>query len=324
MPAVVIATGATLVATSASGRREIAADDFFQGYLDTALRSDEMLTEVTSPPGRRTPTGSVVEVARRHGDYALVGLVTRLELDGEAHHRRSARLLRRGLDGDPSRSGRAGAHRQAVRPAETFAAAAGVVSSELDPPCRHPRHHRLPQTPRRHPHTPRPRGRRSHDRSTRMTDTTFTPHQRSSDHRSPHRRSSRRRQRHRRRLHCQRRDTSVTVEARRTLSDVIREDVGLTGTHLGCEHGVCGACTVLVDGQPARSCLMLAGQAEGTEITTIEGLAPADGDAASDPAGDDGRPRVPVRVLLTGVPDECGCVAGGESRLRPTPRSARN
>lgn len=69
----------------------------------------------------------------------------------------------------------------------------------------------------------------------------------------------------------------VTVEARRTLSDVIREDLGLTGTHLGCEHGVCGACTVLVDGQPARSCLMLAGQAEGAEVTTIEGLARPDG-----------------------------------------------
>ena len=69
----------------------------------------------------------------------------------------------------------------------------------------------------------------------------------------------------------------VTVEARRTLSDVIREDVGLTGTHLGCEHGVCGACTVLVDGEPARSCLMFAGQAEGAEITTIEGLAQPDG-----------------------------------------------
>ena len=69
----------------------------------------------------------------------------------------------------------------------------------------------------------------------------------------------------------------VTVEARRTLSDVIREDIGLTGTHLGCEHGVCGACTILVDGEPARSCLMLAAQAEGAEVTTIEGLAAADG-----------------------------------------------
>ena len=72
--------------------------------------------------------------------------------------------------------------------------------------------------------------------------------------------------------------TTVTVEARRTLSDVIREDCELTGTHLGCEHGVCGACTVLVDGQPSRSCLMLAAQAEGREITTIEGLAGPDGE----------------------------------------------
>jgi len=70
---------------------------------------------------------------------------------------------------------------------------------------------------------------------------------------------------------------SLDVEPRRSLADVIREDVGLTGTHLGCEHGVCGACTVLVDGEPARSCLMLAVQADGAEITTIEGLA-RDGD----------------------------------------------
>ena len=66
---------------------------------------------------------------------------------------------------------------------------------------------------------------------------------------------------------------TADVEPRRTLSDVIREDAELTGTHLGCEHGVCGACTVLVDGQPARSCLMLAVQADGADITTIEGLA---------------------------------------------------
>lgn len=66
------------------------------------------------------------------------------------------------------------------------------------------------------------------------------------------------------------------VEPRRTLSDFIRDDVGLTGTHLGCEHGVCGACTIMVDGSAVRACLMLAVQADGTEITTIEGL--ADGD----------------------------------------------
>jgi aerobic-type carbon monoxide dehydrogenase small subunit (CoxS/CutS family) len=62
------------------------------------------------------------------------------------------------------------------------------------------------------------------------------------------------------------------AEPRRTLADFLREDLQLTGTHLGCEHGVCGACTVLVDGLAVRSCLMLAVQAEGRDVTTIEGL----------------------------------------------------
>jgi aerobic carbon-monoxide dehydrogenase small subunit len=66
---------------------------------------------------------------------------------------------------------------------------------------------------------------------------------------------------------------SAVVEGRKTLADFLRQELGLTGTHLGCEHGVCGSCTVLVDGSSARSCLMLAAQANGTEITTIEGLA---------------------------------------------------
>ena len=69
----------------------------------------------------------------------------------------------------------------------------------------------------------------------------------------------------------------VFVEPRKTLADTLREDCGLTGTHLGCEHGVCGACTVLFDGAAVRSCLLFAVQAEGTEVTTIEGLSPADG-----------------------------------------------
>ena len=68
----------------------------------------------------------------------------------------------------------------------------------------------------------------------------------------------------------------IAAEPRRTLADAIREDCGQTGTHIGCEHGVCGACTVLVDGAPVRSCLMFAVQAEGKAIRTVEGL--ADGD----------------------------------------------
>jgi carbon-monoxide dehydrogenase small subunit len=62
------------------------------------------------------------------------------------------------------------------------------------------------------------------------------------------------------------------VESRLTLADYLREDLDLTGTHLGCEHGVCGVCTVLVNQRPARSCLMLAAQADGLKITTIEGV----------------------------------------------------
>ena len=69
---------------------------------------------------------------------------------------------------------------------------------------------------------------------------------------------------------------AIRVEPRRTLVDAIREDCGQTGTHIGCEHGVCGACTVLVDGAPVRSCLMFAVQAEGKQIRTVEGLATGD------------------------------------------------
>jgi len=71
-------------------------------------------------------------------------------------------------------------------------------------------------------------------------------------------------------------DHPAPSDSRRLLSDHLRHDLGLTGTHVGCEHGVCGCCTVLFDGAPVRSCLMLAVQAEGHDVTTIEGLA-ADG-----------------------------------------------
>ena len=70
---------------------------------------------------------------------------------------------------------------------------------------------------------------------------------------------------------------SGKVESRTHLGDFLRQSAGLTGTHLGCEHGVCGACTVIVDGDAVRSCLMLAVQADNCEVTTIEGIAEADG-----------------------------------------------
>ena len=71
---------------------------------------------------------------------------------------------------------------------------------------------------------------------------------------------------------------SHDIEPRLLLSDFIRHDIGLTGTHVGCEHGVCGACTILFDGEPVRSCIMLAVQAHGHELQTVEGLAPSEGE----------------------------------------------
>jgi carbon-monoxide dehydrogenase small subunit len=73
----------------------------------------------------------------------------------------------------------------------------------------------------------------------------------------------------------------VEVEARRLLSDVLRHDLGLTGTHVGCEHGVCGCCTVLLDERPVRSCLVLAIQAAGHAVRTVEGLAGPDGELSA-------------------------------------------
>jgi aerobic carbon-monoxide dehydrogenase small subunit len=73
------------------------------------------------------------------------------------------------------------------------------------------------------------------------------------------------------------REVEREISARRSLADFLREDLGLTGTHVGCEHGVCGACTVFVDGESARSCLVFAVQLDGATVTTIEGLTPPEG-----------------------------------------------
>ncbi|WP_167097430.1 (2Fe-2S)-binding protein [Mycobacterium sp. DL592] len=75
--------------------------------------------------------------------------------------------------------------------------------------------------------------------------------------------------------------TEAFVEPRMTLADFLRERCGLTGTHLGCEHGVCGACTVLLDGAAVRSCLVFAVQADGAEVATVEGVAGADGELSA-------------------------------------------
>jgi carbon-monoxide dehydrogenase small subunit len=76
-------------------------------------------------------------------------------------------------------------------------------------------------------------------------------------------------------------ERELEVETRRLLSDALRSDLGLTGTHVGCEHGVCGCCTVLLDGRPVRSCLVFAVQTAGAEVRTVEGLAGPDGELSA-------------------------------------------
>lgn len=97
------------------------------------------------------------------------------------------------------------------------------------------------------------------------------------------------------------RATSLNASEHWTLADVLREKAGLTGLHLGCEHGVCGACTVLLDGEPVRSCIVLAAQADGHEVSTIEGL-----------ALDEGRTLHPVqRAFIDHHALQCGfCTPG--------------
>ena len=155
---------------------------------------------------------------------------------------------------------------------------------------------------------------------------------------------------------------AATVEPRMTLADFLRERCGLTGTHLGCEHGVCGACTVLLDGEAVRSCLVFAVQADGAEVTTVEGVADPDGTLSPVQAAlrdchglqcgfctpgfvmtitallrdtpaptDDADPRGPLRqpVPLHRLPgDHRGRAPGRDRRLRfsrarPRPRAAR-
>ena len=134
MPAVAVAVGATMTATSASGERSIAAADFFEGYLQTALRADEILTRVTFPAWPAGAVGSVVEVARRHGDYALVGLVTSIQLDG-------GRITDAALSffGAASRPIRVTEAERVLigtsAPPDTVAEAARIVADALDPPA---------------------------------------------------------------------------------------------------------------------------------------------------------------------------------------------
>ena len=132
MPAVVLATGATMLASSRAGNREISAEEFFEGYLTTSLRPDELLTAVRFPAWSPNSTGAVVEVSRRHGDYAMVGLACRIDVEGGVVA--DAALAFFGVGSTPIRCGPAEAALIDRAPGqEAFAAAATAAAESLDP-----------------------------------------------------------------------------------------------------------------------------------------------------------------------------------------------
>ncbi len=249
LPAVAVALQARFRLQRAGGDRWVEASSFFAGLFATALEPDEILTEVRIPPLPPRTGWAFLEVSRRLGDYAQVGIAALVTLD-EAGRCANARLVYLSVGGAPvdAREAAAPAGGRRNHPGgHPGGGGQGLAGGNLSGGGR-PRHRRLqaPPGPRAH----RPGLAQGRGKGFEMSDLykiSTTVNGRAYDR---------------------------EVEPRTLLSDFLRHDLGLTGTHVGCEHGVCGACTVLFDGEPARSCIMLAVQADGHAVTTVESLAP--------------------------------------------------
>jgi xanthine dehydrogenase iron-sulfur cluster and FAD-binding subunit A len=234
-PAVLTALGGEVVVQGPRGRRTVKAADLFETYLTTTLAAEELVVEVRLPA---MPVGAgyaFEEFARRHGDFAIVGIAAMVV--GRAGERCAlARLASAGAGPVPVR----------LRAAEEILERDGLGEAAVAAARRRrARLRRVPAAPHARAHGARaPAGPHG---GARMSDVAV-------------------------RLTVNGQTREGRCATRKLLVDFLREDLGLTGTHVGCEHGICGACTVLLGGEAARSCLMLAVQADGAEIVTIEGL----------------------------------------------------
>jgi carbon-monoxide dehydrogenase medium subunit len=248
LPAIAVTCEAGIVAVGPRGRRVIPASEFFIAPLVTALAPDEIIVALRLPawPARRRY--AFEEFARRRGDFALAGVA--LFYDETDERIANAHVGAFGIGDVPMRlpdvEGTLNGQRPGPGTWERAVAAAGSIESRSDLHADADYRRALFGTLL---------GRalqRSAERSASMTTTTV-------------------------RAVINGVPTELQVPARMTLADALREKARLTGTHLGCEHGVCGACTVIVDDLAVRSCLMLAVQADGSSIVTVEGLAPKHG-----------------------------------------------
>ena len=251
LPATVGVLGARMVLRSRAGTRSIPAEEFFVGPLMTSREPDEILEAIETPVPASRSGWAFREVARTHGAFALVGVATTVTVAGDGSVE-AIRLGVLGVGGLPYLPDWVGELASGEDPTDSLFAEIGVRVGHAVGSQGNSAERRLPQ-----------RGRGNADRARTASGHTTSI--------GGSRRMST----------CQ---ISITVngqtvrceaEPRQHLADVLRDRLALRGTHLGCEHGVCGACTVLLDGEPVRSCLLLAVQADGAEVTTVEGLAQA-------------------------------------------------
>ncbi len=270
LPAVAVATRAELHVVGPQGERTVAAADWFRSYLTTDLRPGELLVAVRFPAVAPRSGSSFEEVSRRSGDFALAGVAASVELaaDGTVA---DVSLALAGVAGVPLRASSAELELLGRRPgAEQVERAAQAAAEGLRPPSdlhATAAHRRrlievlvrralIAATQRAAAVRSGPSAGRPPPSPSRVDEPMSCP----TGGRRPLR------------LRINGVDHETVVEARQTLAEVLRDELGLTGTHVGCEHGVCGACTVLVDGHSVRSCLLLAVQLERHSVTTVEGL----------------------------------------------------
>ena len=287
LPMMALLLDASIEVSGPDGGRRLAARALFRSALATSLDDAEMVTGAELPylpPG----TGwGFEEVARRAGDFALAAAAATVTLRGGKVS--EARLAIMGAHDTPLRIGAAEALLAGERPdREAVEAAARAAREAVEPfddlhASADLRRHLVEVLARR---ALASAGRRAMERAREGTGRADGRRARSvSGASSPigavgaggaSSANSASGRRHAIRLTVNGTPVECEVEPRRLLADLLREDLGLTGTHVGCEHGVCGACTVILDGDSARSCLTLAVQADGASIETVEGLGDMD------------------------------------------------
>ena len=268
LPTALVALDAQLELAGPDGRRTVAAADFFEGWLTTVARPGELMATIVVPPMAGPPGGTVdwgfEELARRRGDFAMVLAATVVQrgVDGTVH---DSRVVVGGVGPVPQRIPQAEAALAGTAAGTGVEAAAAAARAAVDPTgdvhadaeyrrelvevlvarCLRRGNRVQPAAATGPaPDGPGPDRTGAPDRTTVEVNGTARP--------------------------------LDGVPDRTLLADWLRDGCGLTGTHLGCEHGVCGACTVLLDGDPVRSCLIFAAQAAGRAVTTIEHLGTPD------------------------------------------------